>query len=63
MSVKKICRAGFKIIFDDEGSYVEDKTTGEAMKVLEEDGEYVMDIWVKTDEQGDSSFGGQVRSP
>ena len=63
MSVKKICKAGYRIVFDDEGSYVEDKTTGEAMKVLEEDGEYVMDIWVKTDEQGDSSFGGQVQSP
>ena len=59
MSVKKICKAGYRIIFDDEGSYVEDKATGETMRVTEEDGEYIMDVWVKTDEQGDSTFGGQ----
>ena len=63
MSVKKICKAGYRIIFDDEGSYVEDKATGETMRVTEEDCEYIMDVWVKTDEQGDSTFGGQVRSP
>ena len=63
MSVRKICKAGYRIVFDDEGSYVEDKATGEAMRVTEEDGEYIMDVWVKTDEQGNSTFRGQVQSP
>ena len=63
MSVKKICKAGYKIIFDEGGSYVEDKTTGETMRVIEEDGEYVMDVWVNTSEQNEPTFGGQVRSP
>ena len=30
------------------------------MKVIEEDGEYVIDTWVKTD---DPTFGGQVQRP
>ena len=50
MSVKKICKAGYRIVFDDDCSYVEDKVTGETMKVIEEDGEYVIDTWVKTDD-------------
>ena len=29
------------------------------MKVTEEDGEYVLDVWVKTDEKAESTFGGQ----
>ena len=63
MAVKKICKAGHRVIFDDEGSYVEDKETGETMKVIEEDGEYVIDVWIKTGEQENSTFGGQVQRP
>ena len=63
MAVKKICKAGHRVIFDDEGSYVEDKQTGETMKVIEEDGEYVIDVWIKTGEQEKSTFGGQVQRP
>ena len=28
MPVKKVCRAGHRVVFDDEWSYVENKTTG-----------------------------------
>ena len=52
MSVKKICKSGYRVIFDDEGSYIEDKQTWESMKVTEEDGEYVLDVWVKAKEEG-----------
>ena len=58
MSVKKICKNGQRVVFDDEGSYVENKWTGERIKVLEEDGEYVLDVWVNTENAKESTFGG-----
>ena len=63
MSVKKICRNGQRVVFDDEGSYVENKWTGERIKVLEEDGEYVLDVWVKIGEEQEATFGGQGKCP
>ena len=63
MSVKKICRNGSRVVFDEEGSYVENKTTGERIRVSEEDGEYVLDVWVNTGKAKETPFGGQVKSP
>ena len=59
MSVKKICRNNQRVVFDDEGSYVEHKLTGEKLRVLEEDGEYVLDVWVNAGAEKESTFGGQ----
>ena len=59
MSVKKICKNWQRVVFDDEGSYVEFKTTGEKLQVLEEDGEYVLDVWVNTEAVKEGTFGGQ----
>ena len=61
MSVKKICKNGQRVVFDDDGSYVENKVTGERLQVLEEDGEYVLDVWVNTAEGKETTFGGQGR--
>ena len=63
MSVKKICKNGQKVVFDDEGSYVENKTTGERIQVLEQEGEYVLDVWVNTAMGKEATFGGQVQRP
>ena len=59
MSVKRICRNNQRVVFDDEGSYIENKATGERLKVLEEDGEYVLDVWVNTGAAKEGTFGGQ----
>ena len=59
MSVKKICKNGQRVVFDDEGSYVENKETGERIKVVEEDGEYVLEVWVNTKDAKEATFGGQ----
>merc|ERR1712024_357380 len=59
MSVKKICKNGQRVVFNEEGSYVENKLTGERLQVLEEDGEYVLDVWVNTEKARDTTFGGQ----
>ena len=40
--MSKICRAGNRVIFDDEGSYIEDKSTGEIMWLEQRDGLYVL---------------------
>ena len=55
LSVKGMCRSGHRVIFDDDGSYVENKVTLERLKIEEVDGEYVIDMWVKTN--GDESEG------
>ena len=59
MSVKKICRNGQRVVFDEDGSYVENKMTVEKIKVVEEDGEYVLDVWANTEDAKEATFGGQ----
>ena len=50
-------------MFDDEGSYIENKVTGERIQVAEQDGEYVLDVWVNTEMGKEATFGGQVQRP
>ena len=45
-SVKKICSAGHICVFDDDSSYVYNKSTGEYTVMREESGSYVLDAWV-----------------
>ena len=59
MSVKKMCRSGHRVVFDEAGSFIENKETGEKLKIVEEDGEYLLDVWVNANEEKTSTFGGQ----
>ena len=45
-SVNKICTAGHMIVFDDDGSFIMNKHTGETNWLREEDGNYILDVWV-----------------
>ena len=45
-SVKKICQAGHRVVFDDDGSYIVNKTTGEVNLLREEEGNYMLDMWI-----------------
>ena len=45
-SVKRMCNSGHTVVFDDEGSYVLNKLTGEINWMREDNGNYVMDLWV-----------------
>jgi hypothetical protein len=56
-SVMRMCRTGHKCVFDDEGSYIENKSTGEINWLREEDGNYMLDVWVVPSEQ--AGFGRQ----
>ena len=47
LSVKKVVAAGNRVIFDDEGSFIEDKVTHERMWLKEENGMYMLKLWVE----------------
>ena len=45
LSVSKMVKAGNRVIFDPEGSYIEDRTTGECMNLKEKNGMYMLSLW------------------
>ena len=59
-SVKKICQAGHAVIFDEEGSFIINKTTGEMNWMREDDGNYMLDAWVPPPESPNEDF---IRQP
>ena len=47
LSVSKVVAAGNRVVSDGEGSYIEDKASGERMWLKEQGGMYVLKVWVK----------------
>ena len=51
LSVSKMVKAGNKVVFDSgsdgEGSYIEDRWTGERMYMEERGGMYILKLWAK----------------
>jgi len=45
-SVKRIYSAGHTVVFDDEGSFILNKLTGELNMLREENGNYMLDVYV-----------------
>ena len=45
-SVKRMCSSGHRVVFDDDGSYIVHKATGEVNWLREERGNYMLDTWV-----------------
>ena len=45
-SVKRICAAGHVVVFDEDGSYIINKNTGELNMLREEAGNYMLDLWI-----------------
>ena len=45
-AVRRMCRSSHRVVFDDDGSYIMNKTTGEVNWMREEDGNYILDLWV-----------------
>lgn len=52
LSVSKAVKAGTRVVFDDEGTYIEDKRTGMITWLKEEGGMYALKMWVKQDFRG-----------
>ena len=48
LSVKKVVGAGNRVVFDDSGSFIEDKRSGERMWLREDNGMYMLKMYVKT---------------
>jgi hypothetical protein len=46
-----------QVRFDDDGSYIQNKATGEINWLREEDGNYLLDVWVVPSEE--TGFGRQ----
>ena len=46
MSVKKVMRAGNRVPFDEEGTYIEDKVTGEKIRATDDGGMFMVKMWV-----------------
>jgi len=47
LSVKKIISAGNRVTFDEDGSFIEDKSSGEKMWLKDEGGMFLLKMWVK----------------
>ena len=47
LSVSKITKAGNRVVFDEDGSYIEDKVTGQKMWMEHEGGMYTLKMWVR----------------
>ena len=47
LRVSRITKAGNRVVFDDEGSYIEDKQSGEKIRLQEAGGIYTFKMWVK----------------
>ena len=45
-SVKKMLQTGHRVVFDNSGSYEENKVTGEVNLMREEEGNFMLDVWV-----------------
>ena len=58
-AVKRICSAGNRVVFDDEGSYILNKNTGETMPLREDgDGQYLLGVFIVKPNDARSSSAG-----
>ena len=59
-SVKRLCAARHTVVFDEDYSFIFNKDTGELNQLREEEGNYMLDVWVAppgTTEYDNLSFG------
>ena len=50
LSVSKVVKAGNRVVFDDSGSYIENKQSGEVTPLVEQRGLYKLKVWVPKDQ-------------
>ena len=53
----RICKSGHTVVFDETGSYIYNKTSGEVNWMREEHANYILDFWVMPNSE--MGFGGQ----
>ena len=47
LSVSRVARGGSRVVFDSDGSYIEDKTTNERIHLEERNGMYMLKMWTR----------------
>ena len=47
LSVSKVAGAGNRVVFDEQGSYIENKSSGQISWLKERNGMYILSLWVK----------------
>ena len=47
LSVRKVIAGGSRVVFDEEGSYIESKATGERTWLKEQGGMFMLKMWVQ----------------
>ena len=53
-SVKRTCAQGHVVVFDDEGSFIYSKSSGEVNMLRESNGNYLLDVWVPPPDEASS---------
>ena len=56
MSVSKVTGKGNKVVFDDEGSFIENKATGERTWLTQSGGMCYLEMWVSRKSSADAGF-------
>jgi hypothetical protein len=56
MSVSKIASRGNRVVFDDDGSYIEEKATGNKTWMTQVGGMYSLKMWVSRKSSADAGF-------
>ena len=47
LSVSKVVKNGSRVVFDADGSYIEDKNSGEQMHLVEKNGMFMLNLWTR----------------
>ena len=56
MSVSEIAAQGNRVVFEDEGSYVEEKASGDRTWMQQVGGMYMLKMWVSIKSINDAGF-------
>ena len=60
-SVRRMCEAGNRVAFDEEGGYIENNGTGERATLVKGRGSYVLSLWVPKDHKSSLFQGREER--
>ena len=56
MSVSKVAAQGNRVVFDDDGSYIDDKVSGERTWTKQVRGMYMLKMWVSRKTTKEAGF-------
>ena len=60
-SVRKICEMGSKVVFDEEGSYVQNRQSGVKPVIDKRNGTYAVNIWIQVPDKENDMVVDQIQ--